>query len=1368
MNALIDIIGESPPIVGLRHQIDRLLNVGGRRLPPILIEGETGTGKGLLARSIHRASARSQGPFVDVNCSAIPESLVESELFGFERSAFTDARQAKAGLFQTANGGTIFLDEIGTLPLTIQTKLLKAIEDREVRRLGATRSEPFDAWIMAATNEDLKSAVDARRFRADLYHRIAAVMLWMAPLRTRGRDVLLLAERFLERLCAEYGRPPKSLTTEACVALLAYPWPGNVRELSNLMERVALLSEGTRVTADMLGLPPAGGAAARPEEVPRPVESRPLPEAFADRPREAFERSERERLLAVLHEVGGNISRAATKLGIPRNTLRYRLARLGLGVDDPRITRRRDATVEDDVASLTARLPAPRRAEKSAPAPIAPERRRLTFLRVAAQAWSETMGPSAESRIFQVVGDKIRTFYGHVVVLQPGLAVTVFGVDVPDDGPSQAVHAAVAIRQAGERERERGFGFGIVASIHTAECLVTRAPEGPEISPADVEPVAALLATLAEGAEAGTIALSDAAAKGLEGRFDLVPTPVGPDGRRAARLGERARPDVESGVPSPFVGRARELATLQELLSRVEEGAGQVVGVVGEPGIGKTRLVQELRQTLDRADVTWLETRCETYGVGIPYLPLCGLLRQLCGIGEFDTSDAMRDKLGVTLHHAAIDGERWAPYVLHLLGVKRGTEALASLSPEAVQARTAEALAEIWLKTSQRQPLVIAIEDLQFIDKASDELLGSLARSLPESAIMLLTTYRPGHTPPWMSQRHAVQLTLPRLAPADARRIVDAVTGHAHASVDAATVLAKAEGNPLFLEEVTRALVEHGNGSESASIPDTVQDVIVDRLRRLSPGATGLLQAAAVMGREVALKLLFAVWGGGSDEARAALAELKRLELLVERSRGEQATVRFKHVLTQEVVYRTLPETTRATLHAAAGHVLESLYAGRADEACDVLAYHYGRSGEAAKAVSWLSRAAQRAFRLNALEDTLETLRHAGEHVARIDDFVRRERLAVEVVHQQVFSLVVLGRLPMAVELLDQHTGSVERLADAALAARHFFWLGFCHCLLGDLQRAEQDGDRALSEAWRSSDRQAMGKAHFVLELRAYSATEPRVGVEHGEQAAALLDPSIEGSWLSLSFWILGANYGELGEPRRAIECERRALAIAEAIGDRRARSYASTHLGFLHAALGEQGIPACEQGLDLAPDPFTAAIASGYLGYAHLQNGNATRAIELLTGAVDFLSLFHHRHLTMWFTALVAEAHLLDGQIELAHARALEAHGAAQAAHFPAGVNYAEWVLGRIAQARGDGAGVERWRASFHSSETKVERGFWRGRELFDLARCAHVRGERDRAAAYLRSAHDVFLAADAPRYLDRAVALAHELGITLGARGR
>src|SRR5215212_7176249 len=318
---LNQLLGASPELAAVRDQLSRLLGrqaAPQRRLPPVLIQGETGTGKGLVAQVIHQTGPRMGMPFVDVNCAAIPDTLLEAELFGFERGAFTDARQAKPGLLQMAHRGTIFLDEIGLMPDALQVKLLKALEDRAVRRLGGTRNEPVDVWVLAATSEDLQTAIRARRFREDLYHRLSVVTLRLPPLRERGADILLLARHYLGHACIDYGVRLKTLTADAESALMAYAWPGNVRELANVMERVVLLSDSEQVTAATLGLPREPPLRAAVSE----------PGSNVDEQLASLERS---RIAEALQAAGGNISRAAAQLGLPRNTLRYRMDRHGLG-----------------------------------------------------------------------------------------------------------------------------------------------------------------------------------------------------------------------------------------------------------------------------------------------------------------------------------------------------------------------------------------------------------------------------------------------------------------------------------------------------------------------------------------------------------------------------------------------------------------------------------------------------------------------------------------------------------------------------------------------------------------------------------------------------------------------------------------------------------------------------------------------------------------------------------------------------------------------------------------------------------------------------------------------------------------------------
>jgi two-component system, NtrC family, response regulator HydG len=279
----------------------------------VLLTGESGTGKELIARALHFRSRRQQAPFVPVNCAAIPDNLLESELFGHVKGAFTDARQNKTGLFQAARGGTLFLDEVGEMPLVLQAKLLRVIEDKRVRPVGATEESPVDVRIVSATNSDLEASMVAGKFRADLYYRLATVTLVMPPLRERPEDIGPLIRHFLTRISAEAGRPIPEMDPEAVACLTHYQWPGNIRELQNAISRAVILGRNNRITRGDLPAKIAGEESA----------SVSVEEAVSRRL--TIDQLEREYARAVLASVGGNKSEAALVLGIDRKTLYRKL-----------------------------------------------------------------------------------------------------------------------------------------------------------------------------------------------------------------------------------------------------------------------------------------------------------------------------------------------------------------------------------------------------------------------------------------------------------------------------------------------------------------------------------------------------------------------------------------------------------------------------------------------------------------------------------------------------------------------------------------------------------------------------------------------------------------------------------------------------------------------------------------------------------------------------------------------------------------------------------------------------------------------------------------------------------------------------------
>ena len=313
---LDEMLGTSPAMKKVYDLIARISDSDAA----VLIAGESGTGKELVARALHRRGKRASGPFVAINCAAMPEALLESELFGHAKGAFTDAKAARKGLFVEASGGTLFLDEIGDMPLAMQPKLLRALEARTVRPVGGSTEVPFDVNLVAATNRDLETAIAEGRFREDLFYRINVVKLELPPLRARGNDILLLAQSFLERFATRSGKCVVGVSSAVAKKLLAYAWPGNVRELQNCLERAVAVARFEQIAVDDL-----------PERI-RDYKSANVV-VVADDPSELvpLEIVERRYILRVVEAAGGNKSIAARILGLDRKTLYRRLESYGVG-----------------------------------------------------------------------------------------------------------------------------------------------------------------------------------------------------------------------------------------------------------------------------------------------------------------------------------------------------------------------------------------------------------------------------------------------------------------------------------------------------------------------------------------------------------------------------------------------------------------------------------------------------------------------------------------------------------------------------------------------------------------------------------------------------------------------------------------------------------------------------------------------------------------------------------------------------------------------------------------------------------------------------------------------------------------------------
>jgi DNA-binding NtrC family response regulator len=939
------LVGRSPAMHALRAQIQHLAafdGLGQPLVPTVLLCGETGTGKGLVARVIHDCGPRAHGPFIEINCAAIPDTLLEAELYGVAAGAFTDAKRTKAGLFEAASGGTLFLDEIDALPLALQGKLLTAIEAKRVRRLGAVAERPVDVKLIAATQAELSARVRAGTFRGDLYQRLAVVLLDLPPLRERGEDVLVLAEALLQQYVAAYRLSPRRLSGAAQAWLRAYPWPGNVRELSHLLERVMLLSAETIIdpaTLERLCLPQLPSEAA----------------VAAARGGHADE-DDAARITRALQSAEGNVARAARLLGWSRKAVRYRMRKYGIlrppaqrphravprpsrpGTPEVHSPVMREGQGSGDEAAAFS--PSPISAPSWEQKPVAVLALELSWP-VPAEGESLRYEPWTVTRRWQqLMLEKLQGFGGVLLQRSSSLLLVAFGLPhTLEQLPRRAVQAALAVRRLATGAAEGGPSPELRLALHWAQVLVDTGASDPAAHLLPVGDALARPGRLLGSARPGEIVASAEMGRLVGGWCELrareprrgVAPPDASAAYTVVRLSPLGSPlTMHRQRPlSPFVGRERELAILGDLLGQAREGRGQLVGIIGEPGVGKSRLCYEFARAHSVQGWRILAASADASGQATPYLPVIELLKSYFQIASRDAMATGRDKVAGILRTLGPLAQSSLSAVLTLLDVPVEDDAWQALDPPQRRRQLLDAIKRLLIRESQIQPLLLVAENLHWIDGETQALLETLIGGLATTRILLLATYRPEYHHGWGSKTYYTQLRLDPLSHEHAHALFDALLGDDAGLVPLRQNLwQRTEGNPFFLEESVQTLVETqvlvgtrgayrlANPLQDLHVPATVQAVLAARIDRLPPPEKRLLQGAAVIGMEVPWALVQAVVEVTEAELHQSLARLQATEFLYETNRFPGPTYTFKHALTQEVAYGSLLQGRRRVLHA--------------------------------------------------------------------------------------------------------------------------------------------------------------------------------------------------------------------------------------------------------------------------------------------------------------------------------------------------------------------------------------------------------------------------------------------------------------------
>jgi class 3 adenylate cyclase/tetratricopeptide (TPR) repeat protein len=891
---------------------------------------------------------------------------------------------------------------------------------------------------------------------------------------------------------------------------------------------------------------------------------------------------------------------------------------------------------------------------------------------------AELLGPEAMHGLldsfFELALSEVHRYEGTINQFLGDGFMALFGAPLArEDHARRAVLAALGIQRAlGERAIRKpraGDELDVRMGLNTGLVVVGKIGDNLRMDYTAIGDTTHIASRLEQLAAPGSIVISEATyglvrgyilaedlgALSVKGKTDPVRAfkVLGPGPRRS-------RLEGPEGVQTltPFVGRAHELGVLQDLLARAETGRGQVVGIVGEAGVGKSRLFHEFRRSQRGRAVTFLEGRCLSYGSSIPYLPVLDILRQSCGITETDGPEAIGQKVEWAMNEVGVDPSEAAPYLLYLLGIPTGTEKIAALSPQALKSRSAELLRQLTLKESRRRPLVILAEDLQWIDKTSEEYTSSLVDSVIGAPVLMVLTYRPGYQPPWMKKSYATQIGLAQLSAADSLAVVHSVTESGSAS-DAVSrsILAKAEGNPLFLEELTRAAHERRDFKVGDFLPGSIHDVLGARIDSLSQGAKRTVQAAAVLGREASRRLLEAV-SDQPDAIDETMGELTRREFLYERAGSAERVYVFKHALIQEVAYATVLEQRRSALHGRAARTLEAFYDRRTDEVVELLAHHFGRSDDIEKAVDYAILAGEKAQRHWANAEALAHFEMALVRIHALPESPATSLRRIDAVLRQGEVRFAVGQHVEQRTLLEQIGPLVERFADPPRRAAWHYWSGFLLSLTGGRPEA------AIAHCAQAV---AIAEGSGLLELCAFAesclaqvyvfAGELHRAVEVGERGLRTFEALGNRWWAGRTLAHLAAAANALGQWDRAVGYCQRALSHGMAVDDLRLKVSALLRMGLTHIQQGQvsAGLGRCEEALALSPTPYDTAAVRGIRAYGLIKAGRLGEGIGELKDVLDWYARSNLRFTRYQFMLWLGEGYLATGEVELARSVAEE-----------------------------------------------------------------------------------------------------------------
>jgi len=871
---------------------------------------------------------------------------------------------------------------------------------------------------------------------------------------------------------------------------------------------------------------------------------------------------------------------------------------------------------------------------------------------------SEKIGPEEAyaimDKVYEILIHKVHDYEGTVNEMTGDGIMALFGAPVAlEDASQRAIRSSLAIhREMAKfsdqlRQEKKDMPFvKMRIGIHTGPVVVGTVGNDLRVEFKAVGDTVNLASRMEGQAQPGRMI------KGKEEPVNVYRA-ISPSTRRT-----RFDVSAERGL-IPLAGRERELELMLDGLERSKAGRGQAFSITAEAGVGKSRLLYEFRKAVANEDVTFLEGRCLSYSRAVAYHPLIDILKANFDIHESDVDLNIKEKVESGLNILGVDETSTLPSLLELLSVKDSCIDKIPMSPEAKKYRIMEAFKQIVLKGSEIRVLILAFEDLHWIDKSSEELLKYVLESIPGARILLIFTYRPEFVHTWGAKSYHSQVMLNRLSNRESLIMVSHLLGTEELDKNLEEfILEKVEGVPFFIEELIKSLkdlkvIAREDGKyrikqdiKEVTIPATIQDVIMARIDSLPQEMKSLLQTVSVVGRESSYDLIKRITGLTEQELMSQLSLLKDSELLYERGIYPQSTYIFKHALTQEVAYNSLLLKRKKEIHEGIGRAMEAQHQDRPEEHYEMLAYHYGRSANADKAVRYLDLANQKAAKLNAMEEAKTYFDEVSALLDALPETEENRQRRICLLVNQGIVFFLLFKFSEYYDLLTRYEATARGLGNPELLGAFYARLGQCEYSFGHYDRAIQTLTKAIKLSKETGNLEDLGYAYGFLVTTYLDLSDYDKVFSSKEDALLIFEQKFDPRWYVHTLSIASRACSSLGRWAEAAKIGKKALSVAEEYSDNSLITFASWNISINYGWEFDivRAIEYGELAIEKAQTHGDMAWAQRSLGWALCRAGKHKKGIELLVNVLPTFGVGQYLSGEMDLLCFLGEGYFLAG----------------------------------------------------------------------------------------------------------------------------